>query len=636
MKRFSKRPAPCIVRASAILLLGLILPFAHAQEQDSAQKPEEPSAKEKSAGGATAQGQEFDPAVVRAGMTAFERSCTNCHDGARALERSNNLAGWRATVRRMAGKRGAEVASGDVEPIAVYLASRMAPAEAAATPKRLLDPLLTLVGAKEQAAEQKPEEQPAKEKPAGGSSAQGQKFDPAVVSAGQAAFEQSCTKCHDAARSLERTKDLAGWRATVKRMAGKRGAEVASGDIEPIAVYLASRTAPGAAATPETAGTPSEVTKTAAAAAPAAEASSLSAFATLSPQWRGGNNHVENPDFGPLAWVGATWQGKLLSARVTACIACHGVAEPGLISRIEPVEVAVRLDLSEFLDHHVCHGMKGNIDAGRFIIPFGAFSALVDPSLYRTVSPPLIFNMGQRIFNQDLGFPVLPMPFADEGVNLDLSVPLGDCGTGPITATLDGYLNNGLEGNTNGVDFLQSRDLWDNNVRPAGGGRLTVGDPYVRAGTSLTGGRFDDPNSSGVRQGLYYMIYGFDVRAQYHRLFRAQFEWARRDNDRVGVFPAGPAVFSESVFGYYVEAEARPCDKSRVSAVARYDWQAKQSLIASGTLPSGDFTVKRLTLGINIELWQQSLLLVNYERWYLPEPGHPTADVFGVRYTITF
>src|SRR5947209_14446117 len=118
--------------------------------------------------------------------------------------------------------------------------------------------------------------------------------------------------------------------------------------------------------------------------------------------------------------------------------------------------------------------------------------------------------MGQRIFNQDLGFPVLPMPYADEGVNLDLSVPLGDCGTGPITATLDSYLINGLEGTTNGLDYLQSRDLWDNNVRPAGGGRLTVGDPYVRAGTSLMGGRFDDPNTSGVRQGLYYTIYGFD------------------------------------------------------------------------------------------------------------------------------
>ena len=75
-------------------------------------------------------------------------------------------------------------------------------------------------------------------------------FDPAVVSAGMAAFAQSCTKCHEAARSLERTKDLAGWRATVRRMAARRGAEVASGDIEPIAVYLTSRNTPASAGAP--------------------------------------------------------------------------------------------------------------------------------------------------------------------------------------------------------------------------------------------------------------------------------------------------------------------------------------------------------------------------------------------------
>src|SRR5262249_9110764 len=196
----------------------------------------------------------------------------------------------------------------------------------------------------------KPKEAPTKEGAAEGSSAPGKGFDPAVVSAGMAAFERSCTKCHDAARSLERTKDLAGWRATVKRMAAKRGADVASGDIEPIAVYLASRgaAAPGTAAEKEKAG----------AAAPSTDTSSLSTFATLSPQWRGGNNHVQNPGFGPLAWVGASWQGKIVSARVTLCISCHGVQEPGLISRIEPVEAAIRVNLSEFLDAHV-HGMKG-------------------------------------------------------------------------------------------------------------------------------------------------------------------------------------------------------------------------------------------------------------------------------------
>jgi hypothetical protein len=491
--------------------------------------------------------------------------------------------------------------------------------------------------AEEPGAQTKPQEAQPKGTAAGGSSAPGQAFDPAVVSAGMAVFEQSCTKCHDAARSLDRTKDLAGWRATVRRMAAKRGAEVASGDMESIAVYLASRNA-AAAGTPAekatAAGTPAEK---AAAAAPTSETSSLSTFATLSPQWRGGSNHLQNPDFGPLAWVGASWQGKIVSVRATLCITCHGVQEPGFISRVEPVEAAVRVDLSEFLDPH-WHGLKGGIDAGRFVVPFGAFSAQADPSLYRTVSTPLIFNMGQRLFNQDLGFPVLPMPYADEGINFNLAVPLGDCGTGPITTTMDGYLINGLEGSGNGIDFLQSRDLLDNNAKVAGGGRLTVGDPYIRAGASLMSGRFDDPNASGAPRGLHYTISGFDLQAHYKRLFRCQFEYARRSSDRQGVLASGSGVFLEAVAGYYVEAEARPWDKCRVSALARYDYQRRSSQLppSGSSLPTGAFDVERITLGINIELWHQSLLMINFERWLLPELTHPTVDVFGVRYTITF
>jgi hypothetical protein len=504
--------------------------------------------------------------------------------------------------------------------------------------------------AAEVAAQAKPEDQakPAepkaeaagqtKSKDAQAKGGTGQTFDPAVVSAGMAAFERSCTKCHDAARSLDRTKDLAGWRATVKRMAGKRGAEIASGDIEPIAVYLASRTAApsGTAAEKETTGAPEGTAeKEKAPAAPITE--SLSTFATLSPQWRGGNNHLQNPDFGPLAWVGASWQGKMISVRATLCITCHGVQEPGLISRVEPVEAAVRLDLSEFLDPH-WHGMKGSIDAGRFIVPFGAFSAQTDPSVYRTVSTPLIFNMGQRLFNQDLGFPVLPMPFADEGIDFNLSVPLRDCGTGPITATLDGYLINGLAGSSNGIDFFQSRDLLDNNVRVAGGGRLTVGDPYVRAGASVMSGRFDDPNAASAPTALHYTIFGFDLQARYKRLFRCQIEYARRTSDRFGILGNGSEVFREAVAGYYIEAEARPWEKCRVSALARYDYQRRSSPLppSGSSLPTGSFDVERITLGVNIELWHQSLLMIDFERWLVPELAHPTADVFGIRYTVTF
>ncbi|HEV2971172.1 MAG TPA: hypothetical protein VGY55_14455 [Pirellulales bacterium] len=479
-----------------------------------------------------------------------------------------------------------------------------------------------------QASQAKASDLPAKDANGGTGAAPAQTFDPAVVSVGQAAFERSCTTCHDAARALERTKDLAGWRATVRRMATKRDSDVASEEIEPIAVYLASRNATASGG--QTATAPGNTGSS-------ADESSVSAFATLSPLWRGGNSHVQNPDFGPLAFFGASWQSKVVSARITLCITCHGVQEPAQISRIDPLEVAVRVDLSQFLDPHV-HGMKGGIDAGRFVIPFGAFSAQVNPGLYYTVSPPLIFNMGERLFNADLGFPVLPMPDADEGVNLNLDIPLGCCRSGPITATIDTYAVNGLQGNTDGIDFIQTRSLLDNNNKVSGGGRLTFGDPNIRFGTSVTAGRFDDPNTSGFPGGLDYIIYGFDVQAHYEKLIRFQAEFARRESDRAAFVNNGFGVIAEAVQGYYIEAEARPYNDCHVSFLVRYDSQSRRSLLPppGSSLPTGTFDVERLTVGINFELWRQSLLMIDLEHWLLPEPNQATADVVGARYTITF
>ena len=490
--------------------------------------------------------------------------------------------------------------------------------------------------AQEPAAQKKADEKETKKTPAGGAAKDKKGFDPAVVSAGMAAFQRGCTTCHDAARALERTKDLAGWRATVQRMANRRGADIPSSDIEPIAVYLTSRNTPAADA-----GGDKEKEGSAAAAAaastPPAPSSSMSSFVTISPLWRGGNNNLQNSGFAPLAWVGASWQGKIVSARVTVCVACHGVMEQTFLSRVDIVEAAARVDLSSYVEPYL-PGWKVAIDAGRFIVPFGAFSAQTNPGVYRTVSTPLIFNMGQRIFNQDLGVPVLPMPYSDEGINLSVDMPLYNCDTKRITATMDAYLVNGLTGSANGIDFLQSRDLIDNNNHVAGGGRVTVGTANIRLGASLTGGRFDDPRDPAVPAGpLNYRIIGVDLQARYKRLFRMQIEYARRDSGRVQALAGTSSTISEEVDGYYLEVEARPWNDCRVSFLARHDILNHNSALPppSSTLTTGTFTVERFTVGVNIELWQQSLLMFNLERWFVPEPQR-AVNIYGVRYSITF
>jgi mono/diheme cytochrome c family protein len=457
------------------------------------------------------------------------------------------------------------------------------------------------------------------------------KFDPAVVSAGEAAFSRRCTQCHDAARALELTKDLPGWRATVQRMASRRGADIPAEDIEPIAVYLASRGVSDSAAAPGATAEPSS-----------GETSSFSGFATLSPLWRGGNANadIQNPGFFPDVWVGGSWQGKVVSARVTACSACHGFNEDaGLLQRVELVEAVARADLSKWLDR-CCSGLKGGIEAGRFIVPFGAFSAQVNPSLYRTVSKPVIFNMGQRVYDNDLGEPVLPLPYSDEGVNVNFELPLAELSTGSLTATLDAYLVNGLVGTDDGLEFYRSRDLLDNNRRPGGGGRLTLGGPNVRAGASITSGRFNEPGApeNAFLDGLAYHIYGFDVQARHGDLLRLQFEYARRRSERTRRPGGGDfMVFDEQVHGLYVEGEVRPWEHCCMSLLARYDWLGRRGLEPpqASALPTGDFTMQRFTWGVNFKLWRQSLLMLNHEIWYVPQPLEDL-HVLGVRYAITF
>ena len=212
-------------------------------------------------------------------------------------------------------------------------------------------------------------------------------------------------------------------------MSEKDGAEITPNDVDGITEYIASICAPtdgGATGDPQ--------------AMIDQEDPAFAVFGTISPVWRGGAGPgVQYNQFFPEMFIGGQWQGNVVSARVTACTACHGVGEDagpsgGFLGRIDLVEAAVKLDIATMLTGTCPREWQLSLDAGRFIVPFGAFSSQVNPGVYRTVSKPLMFNMGQRVIEGDLGDPVLPMPFSDEGASLNGSFTLfSDGGMEPIT-----------------------------------------------------------------------------------------------------------------------------------------------------------------------------------------------------------
>lgn len=553
------------------------------------------------------------PILSDSGAATFRQYCTDCHDAQRSLRKTKSLSDWMATVRRMADMEDADIPEEVHNEIARYLAlNARAPAR---SPQE----------ARDNASGDEARSRDGGENAAKANDSAGQRFDASVVQAGETAFNRYCVSCHDAQKSLQASKNLAAWQTTVRRMASKPDANIPANVHTSIATYLASRTQGAQGATGANAG----------AASAADGGSQSSVWATVSPMWRGGNGKAaQDSGFFPSLWVGATWQQGAVSARATACTTCHAQNEFGL------VEAAIRFNISKYLQSR-CNrpsesepGADVAIDAGRFVVPFGAFYQQVNPGVYRTVSLPLIYNMGQRVdaTNQSsgtFGFPVLPMPYSDTGANLSIGLPIAE----NANATLDAYIVNGLQGSASGVDFIQTyQQFFSLNSQPAGGGRFSIGGQHLRLGASVMSGRF---NRYSTTPALDYLIFGADAVFRWKDVLRVQFEYAQRNSQRLGSVPA--AVFTERVGGCYLEAEALLSRHWHMSFLARYDSQATQSLLPppGSTLTNANFMVQRFTYGLNWALPGGSLLMVNHEHWYLPQ-GLGTVDIAGVRWAATF
>lgn len=428
------------------------------------------------------------------------------------------------------------------------------------------------------------------------------------IAQGEAAFWDSCTACHDAERALEKTKTYSGWLATIRRMAVKEGAAIRPADFDLIAEYLASLNMPvGQEAT-----TGESIL------------GNVSLNATISTVWRGGNGDIaiEKPGFFADAWVGAEWQPQgPFRATVTACTSCHSDRNGSAGFTIELVEASASVNLSDLITGESATGsgcerlLNVEAKAGRFVVPFGGFAAMNHPGVYRTISTPLMFNMGRRVGPLGPLQPVLPGPYADEGVNIHSRLAL----VGDTAMTLDVFAVNGLQQGGPGI-FNASRRYYDNNREPAFGGRMTVGNSSYRLGASLMTGTLHD---DGAPQ-LDYQLASADATWRYEDRLRAYFEYAIRSDD--SVFVAGGR---NHTYGIVIETEYYLPHDSPLSLLARYD------TLEHRDASFGDTSTNRFTWGVNYRLPGGSLLMVNHEHWMI-ESQPDDMDLVGVRWAATY
>lgn len=529
------------------------------------------------------EGEPGQSTLVERGKQAFHASCTDCHDAERSLSKSKTYGDWLETVRRMAAMDEADIPTDTLEPIAVFLT-----AEAVAVDGQGRG------GASQDQT----------------NAANGRQLDQGLVELGRKAFNSSCTQCHDAQRSLSKQKSFSEWMQTIRRMAAMDGAQVPPSRFRAIATYLNSQGASSGGGEADSADE---------------SVSPWSFSATTSTVWRGSTDPIENPAFFVDAWVSAQWQSNgPLSAKVTACTSCHSERNTSGGFTLELVEASATLDLLSLLDKHGTGRRRENeelseaclfnaeLKVGRFVVPFGAFSAMSHPGSYRTVTNPLIFDMGRRVDRTVR--PVLMAPFSDEGVDLSLSFAASD----DWVATLDLFAVNGLQGSSTGVNFNSSRRYYDNNRRPDYGGRMTLGNNQLRLGFStMTGIISDDPlGADPVR----YHMFGWDATMRGHEKWRFYFEYALRKD-----LAATATASDEYTLGYVVETEYQICEP--LGLLARFDTLERR-------LTTGDDEIDRFTWGFNVSLPGGSLLLLNHEHWIQPDASD--IDVVGVRWTATF
>jgi hypothetical protein len=135
---------------------------------------------------------------------------------------------------------------------------------------------------------------------------------------------------------------------------------------------------------------------------------------------------------------------------------------------------------------------------------------------------------------------------------------------------------------------------------------------------------------------LFYRVYGFDAVYHFRDIVRVQFEYARRDSDRI-IDNGAPFLTRDRVAGYYLEGELLLSRDYGISFLARYDHQARNSVAPppDSSLTIGSFGVNRTTFGFNFHLPGGSFLMIDYEHWSLPAELK-RADLVGARWAYTF
>jgi hypothetical protein len=295
--------------------------------------------------------------------------------------------------------------------------------------------------------------------------------------------------------------------------------------------------------------------------------------------------------------------GDRASANVKICYGCHGF------------EVAMA-----YVDLRVID--QFNVRFGRMNPRFGDFPLRHDPANHRANSKPLPYDMGRALRRIEWNNGIIPIPYADNGVEVYGTQWFGDA----FQVDWAAHLMSGLKGSDGAfdIDFVQSRSpalyYIDNNSEPSVGGRLAFTVNFtdfvsLTTGVSAIWGHYDPSRE------LEYLIAGVDMYFRIRALALRGELLFRRTEFGLGANPAerfrfavpqtGGDFFRKD--GFYVEAEY-PFTRW-LEAFFRFDGLRRRGNVLTNSPLSRDSAVLRYTPGVNVVLQRALRLKLSAEFW---------------------
>jgi hypothetical protein len=272
-------------------------------------------------------------------------------------------------------------------------------------------------------------------------------------------------------------------------------------------------------------------------------------------------------------------------------------------------------------------GQYFNLQVGRVGVPFGEFSVRYDPTSHRTVSKPLIYEMGRMPYygRNAFNLGVVPTPYVDTGAVVYGQIWFGE----NVQLWYGGYAVAGFKGK-NDIDWVSMRTPYylDNNRFPSIGGRtvLTI---------SGAGGSLFRDLSLGISgmHGAYdpeanrkYTAIGVDLALRIGMLTirsEAAFIALNIDTKAYGYKYELIDPFIEKG-GFYTEVE-HPIG-SHLIVLYRFDMLRRAGVPLPGSLDamSTDSRIYRYTQALQVLLGESVFLKASYEYWWFNDfqPTH--------------